>query len=393
MAHDTAGDPVSGIKWTRRTTSKVAEQLRSAGIDVCPNTVAKLLGGLGYRLRSNAKKLNRQKDPGRHAQFAYITTMRDAFAKAGLPVVSVDSKHRELVGEFKNPGATWDQQPTPVLDHDLPSDAKGVALPYGVYDLAANQACVSVGTTHDTPDFAVDNLARWWALHGCRRYPEATELLVLADSGGSNGAHCRVWKHALQHRLCDRYGLTVTVCHYPSGASKYNPIEHRAFSQISKNWAGQPLTDYETVINYLSTTTTKTGFRVDAHLVRADYPIGVKVSDKEMNDLSLRPHDTQPGRNYTISPRSTGHPETGNLFLRQPLATVRFVKGVFGRVGVFAVRRGGWVAFVGLCWHGGSLRRTLMYRDLVGQATSFALARWEGSGVLLTAMSRVGLHS
>jgi len=293
MEHDTAGDPVTGIKWTRRTTEKVADELCSAGIEVCPNTVGRLLKGLGYRLRLNAKKLNRQKDLGRDAQFA----------QAGSPVVSVDSKHRELAGELRNPGATWAKEPAPVLDHDFPSDAKGVALPYGVYDVAANHACVSVGTSHDTPGLAVDNLARWWACHGRARYPEATELLVLAGSGGRNGARTRAWNYGLQHCLCDPYGLTVTVCHYPSGASKYNPIEHRAFSEISKNWAGQPLNDYETVVNYISTTRTKTGMRVDSHLVQADYPTGVKVADKEMKDLSVRHHDTQPTRNYTISPR------------------------------------------------------------------------------------------
>jgi hypothetical protein len=190
-----------------------------------------------------------------------------------------------------------------VLDHDFPSDAKGVALPYGVYDIAANHACVSVGTSHDTPVFAADNLARWWDCHGRGRYPGATEMLVLADSGGSNGARCKAWKYGLQHRLCDPYGLTVTVCHYPSGTSKYNPVEHRAFSEISKNWAGKPLRDYETVVNYISTTRTKTGLGVDAHLVLADYRTGVKVSAKEMKDLSVRQHDTQPSRNYTISPR------------------------------------------------------------------------------------------
>ena len=224
MAHDTAGDPVSGVKWTRRTTEKIADELASAGIDVSAGTVGKLLKGLGYRLRSNAKKLNRTKDPGRDAQFAYIAAKRETFTKAGLPVVSVDAKHRELVGEFKNPGATWDQEPALVLDHDFPSDASGVALPYGVYDVAANEACVSVGTTHDTADFAVENLARWGDSHGRHRYPDAAELLVLADSGGSNGARCRAYKHGLQHRLADPYGLAVTVCHYPSGASKYNPI-------------------------------------------------------------------------------------------------------------------------------------------------------------------------
>jgi len=302
MEHDTAGDPVSSVKWTRRTTEKVADELASAGIDVCPNTVGKLLKGLGYRLCSNAKKLNRQKGPGRDAQFAYIAAEREAFAKAGLPVVSIDAKHREMVGELRNRGATWEKEPALVLDHDFLSDATGVALPYGVYDLAANHACVSVGTTHDTPGFTVDSLARWWEHHGRARYRGATELLVLAGSGGSNGARCRAWKHGLQHRLCDRYGLTVTVCHYPSGASKYNPIEHRAFSEISKNWAGRPLTDYETVVNYISTTRTKTGLRADAHLVQVDYPTGVKISDKEMKDLSVRHHDTQPSRNYTISP-------------------------------------------------------------------------------------------
>jgi hypothetical protein len=303
MAHDTAGDPVSGVKWTRRTTEKVADELALGGIDVSPNTVGKLLKGLGYRLRSNAKKLNRKKDPGRDAQFAYIATMRETFTQAGLPVVSIDAKHRELVGDFKHPGATWDSEPALVLDHDFPSDAVGVALPYGVYDVSANEACVSVGTTHDTADFAVDNLARWWDCHGRHRYREASELLVLADCGGSNGARSRAWKHGLQHRLADPYGLSVTVCHYPSGASKYNPIEHRVFSEISKNWAGRPLRDYETVVNYISTTATKTGLCVDAHLVRAEYTTGVKISDKEMKDLSIRHHDIQPNRNYTISPK------------------------------------------------------------------------------------------
>ena len=218
MAHDTAGDPVSGVKWTRRTTEKVADELASGGIDVSPNTVGKLLKGLGYRLRSNAKKLNRTKDPGRDAQFAYIATMRETFAQGGLPVVSVDAKHRELVGDFKHPGATWDSEPALVLDHDFPSDASGVALPYGVYDVGVNEACVSVGMTHDTADFAVDNLARWWACHGRERYPGASELLVLAerrwdqlghvdqDSGGvcAGGRAAQAPWRALLHRRARR---------------------------------------------------------------------------------------------------------------------------------------------------------------------------------------------
>jgi len=303
MEHDTAGDPMTGLKWTRRTTEKIADELRGLGITVCPNTVGKLLKGLDFRLRVNHKKLSRGSYPDRDAQFAYIAVQRETFARAGWPVVSIDSKKRELVGNFKNAGAQWSQQPTLVNDHDFPSDAEGIALPYGIYDVGANLGYLFIGTSHDTPQWAVDNLAKWWVYHGRRRYPDTTELLVLADGGGSNGARTRAWKQALQDRLCDRHGLTVTVCHYPSGASKWNPIEHRMFSEISKNWAGRPLDSYETILNYASTTRTATGLEVTAYLVNNDYPTGVKVSDQAMEQLHLRPHDTQPTRNYTLSPR------------------------------------------------------------------------------------------
>jgi hypothetical protein len=303
MEHDTAGDPMTGIRWTRRTTEKIAEELAKIGIHVCANTVAKLLKELDYRLRVNHKKLSGTKDPSRDEQFAYIAAQRRSFAERGLPIISIDSKKRELVGNFKNAGATWCTQPTLVNDHDFPSDADGVALPYGIYDLTANHGCLFVGTSHDTPAFAVDNLDRWWNYHGRRRYPAARELLALADSGGSNGARTRAWKHALQERLCDRHGLTVTVCHYPTSASKWNPIEHRMFSEISKNWAGQPLDRYETILNYARTTRTSTGLRINAYLVDTDYQTGVKISDAAMKQLRLQPHDTQPTRNYTLSPR------------------------------------------------------------------------------------------
>lgn len=190
-----------------------------------------------------------------------------------------------------------------MLDHDFPSDAKRVALPYGVYDLGANEACVSVGRTHDTADFVVATWPGGGIATAGHATPAPPRCSCWADSGGSNGARTRAWRHGLQHRLCDPFGLTVTVCHYPSGASKHNPVVHRVFCEISKNWAGQPLRDHGTVVNYISTTATKTGLRVDAHLVQTNYPTGVKVSDKEMKDLSLRPHDTQPNRSYTISPR------------------------------------------------------------------------------------------
>ncbi len=303
MDDDTAGDPMTGIKWTRRTTEKIADELRATGIEVCANTVAKLLKDLDYRLRVNHKKLSRRSAPDRDAQFAYIAAQRETFTRHGWPIISIDSKKRELVGNFKNNGDTWSREPTLVNDHDFPSDAKGVALPYGIYDLAANHGYLFIGTTHDTAGFAVDNVVRWWNYRGRRHYPGKSELLILADSGGSNGARTRAWKLGLQERLCDRHALTVTVCHYPTSASKWNPIEHRLFSEISKNWAGRPLDSYETILNYASTTRTSTGLRVNAYLVNTDYPQGVKVSDREMEQLQLRPHDTQPTRNYTLSPR------------------------------------------------------------------------------------------
>jgi len=197
----------------------------------------------------------------------------------------------------------WNREPVLVNDHDFRSDAKGIANPYGVYDVQANRGSLFIGTSHDTPRFAVDNLARWWLYDGCRGYPGATQLLVLADSGGSNGPRNRAWKQALQQWLCDCHRLTVTVCHYPTGASKWNPIEHRMFSEISKNWAGQPLDSYETILKYARTTRTTTGLQVKAYLIRTHYPKGLKISDQAMDALNLRPHDTQPTRNYTLSPR------------------------------------------------------------------------------------------
>ena len=302
MADDTAGDPVTGIKWCRRTTEKIADELRAHGIDVCANTVAKLLKQLGFRLRVNHKKLTRASNPDRDEQFAYIAAMREEFTTAGLPIVSVDTKHRELIGNFSHAGTTWRQAPQLVNDHDFPSDAIGVAIPYGVYDLQNNRACVSIGTSRDTPQFAVTSLARWWTNDGRHRWPGADRLLVLADGGGSNGYRSRVWKHALQHKLANRHGLNITVCHYPTSASKWNPIEHRLFSEISKNWAGTPLISHETARNYIATTTTTTGLTVKAYLDQRDYP-KVTITDDEMDALQLHAHTTQPSRNYTISPQ------------------------------------------------------------------------------------------
>jgi hypothetical protein len=303
MKHDVAGDPCTGVKWTRRTTRKIATELHTLGIQVSPKTVARILKKLRYSLRVNHKKVSRGCGPDRNEQFEYISAQRTSFSGRDLPIVSIDAKKKEMVGNFKNPGNAWQREPELVGDHDFRSDAKGMATPYGLYDVRANRGTVFVGTSSDTPDFAVDNLVRWWDTEGRQRYPGATELLVLADGGGSNGPRSRVFKYALQTRLCDAYGIQVTLCHYPAGASKWNPIEHRLFSEISKNWAGCPLRSYETIVNYIGTTRTETGLRVTAHLVDQEYPKGIKVSDSCMATLAFVPHDTQPLRNYTIHPR------------------------------------------------------------------------------------------
>ena len=303
MKHDVAGDPVTGVQWTRRTTEKISDELATLGIYVCPRTVARILKDLDYALRVNHKRVSRGSGPDRNEQFEYIAEQRTRFAGHGLPIVSIDAKKRELVGNFKNNGIAWRRTPDLVNDHDFRSEAEGIAIPYGVYDVCANRGTVFVGTSHDTPDFAADNLVRWWQCEGRERYPHAPELLVLADSGGSNSPRVRAFKVALQTRLADPHQLSVTVCHYPAGASKWNPIDHRLFSEISKNWAGQPLRSYETILNHIRTTTTKTGLRVSAHLIDREYPKGVKISDAQFATIALERHETQPLRNYTIHPR------------------------------------------------------------------------------------------
>ena len=216
--------------------------------------------------------------------------MRERCAADSIPVISVDTKKKELVGAFRNPGAKWDRSPELVNDHDFPSDAEGLAIPYGIYDPRANAGTVFVGRTADTPAFAVDCIEKWWRTEGRKHYPQAQSLQILADGGGSNSSTARAWKCNLQHRLCNRHGLRVTVAHYPPATSKWNPIEHRLFCEISKNWAGRPLDSYETILNYLRTTRTSTGLRVRAHLVRKTYKTGVKVTDAQMRELRITPN-------------------------------------------------------------------------------------------------------
>ena len=303
MEHETAGDPMTGLKWTRRTTRKLSQQLRCTGIRVSPRTVARLLKDLGFSLRVNHKELSSTASRAdRDQQFRYIQKQRDLFSAKRLPIISVDTKKKELIGNFKNPGRTWEESPTLVRDHDFRSDAEGIAVPYGILDLQANRGRVFVGLSRDTPAFAMDALVHWWRHEGHRMHRGTDHLLILADSGGSNGARVRAWKYGLQHKLCDVFGISVTVCHYPSGASKWNPIEHRLFAPISLNWQARPLDSLSTMINYLRTTRTSTGLRVRASITRREYPKGVVITEKQMGALNLHQHQVLPKWNYTLLP-------------------------------------------------------------------------------------------
>jgi hypothetical protein len=257
---------------------------------------------MGYSLRVNRKKLSTDHSPDRNDQFLYLTDLRRSFQRRGLPIISVDTKKRELVGNFKNPGARWDLSPRLVNDHDFRSDSTGVAIPYGIYDLLANRGSVTVGVSHDTSAFAAGAIAHWWRQEGSVRYPRSRQLLILSDTGGSNGARRRAWKTELQSQLADSLGLTLTVAHYPTGASKWNPIEHRLFSEISKNWAGEPLDSYQKILKFIRSTKTQTGLSVSAHLDRRQYPTGTEPTPVQLQSLRLRPHAVLPKWNYTISP-------------------------------------------------------------------------------------------
>jgi len=289
--------------WTGLHLEEISTELKQLGLSVCPNTVRRLLAELHVALHANRKSLSGPQSPYRDAQFQYLHYQREQFAQAGLPRVSVDTKKKEQVGRFKNPGRIWSRESLLVNDHDFPSLRSGVAIPRGLYDLQANRGWMVVGTSHDTAQFAVDAIVDWWRGPGRRSYPQATELLILADTGGSNGARCRLWKQALQERLVDRYGLAVTVCHYPTGASKWNPVEHRFFSEVSKQCAGQPFTDYATIVRLIGGTRTRTGLKVHCALNTTFYPTKVKVSDEQMANLDLFKHTFLPEWNYTLFPR------------------------------------------------------------------------------------------
>ena len=296
---------MSAQKWVRSSLRTLSARLTEAGHRVSPPTVGRLLTLLGYALHVNAKKVEaRATHPERAAQFSHIAQQRQEFAAAERPIVSVDTKKKELIGAFKNAGRAWSREAAAVNVHDFPSDAQGRAVPYGVYDLLHNRGTVYVGSSGDTAQFAVEALAAWWDTQGHVTYPTTTHLLILADGGGSNGSRTRLWKQQLQERLCEERGLTVTVCHYPPGCSKWNPIEHPLFGPISLNWAGQPLHTWEALLAWIRGPTTATGLEVCAERVAGTYDTGLRVSDAEMARLNLTPHAVCPSWNYTLRPRS-----------------------------------------------------------------------------------------
>jgi Rhodopirellula transposase DDE domain len=311
VAPETAGDPMGGAKWVRSSLRHLSARLGDSGHAASPPTVGRLLRKLGYSPKASRKEREAgEGHPDREAQFAHIEAEKQAHLAAGQPVVSVDTKKKELIGDFKNGGRAWCREPEAVNVHDFRSDALGRAVPYGVYDLARNRGYVAVGTSADTPEFAVAAIRAWWEGEGAAAYPGADRLLVLADGGGSNGYRARLWKQQLQERLCDPFGLTVTVCHYPPGCSKWNPVEHRLFGPISVNWAGRPLRSWEVMLACLRGTSTAAGLSVAAHLDGATYEKGRSVSDEAMSTLDLTPHDVCPRWSYTLRPRSHGPPPT-----------------------------------------------------------------------------------
>lgn len=300
----TVGDPISGLKWTRKSPRKLAKVLRRKGFKASHETVRRLLETLGYSLKVNRKRLGKRQDVERDRQMRYLARKRRAFLKAGKPVISVDTKKKELVGQFKNSGRTWRQEALAVLTTDFLTDADGKAIPYGVYDVARNTGWVGLGVSHDTAEFAVNVIRAWWQSEGQVAYAGQTELLIQADSGGPNGYRSWLWKWELQ-QFADETGLTIIVTHYPTSASKWNWIEHRLFGPISQNWAGQPLVNYETILKYIRATKTETGLRCRAYLDKAVYTTGRKVMPEQKESINLSRHRVLPKWNYTIRPQTT----------------------------------------------------------------------------------------
>ena len=299
----TRGDPESPLRWTCKSTRQLASALCDQGHRIGRQKVSELLATLGYSLQSNRKVREGSQHPDRDEQFNYINEQVKSFQKRGQPVVSVDTKKKELVGDFKNRGREWQPKgsPEPVRVHDFMDKTLGKVNPYGVYDQTANVGWVNVGTDNDTAEFAVESIRRWWEKMGKERYPEAKELLITADCGGSNGYRIRLWKIELQN-FANQTGLEITVCHFPPGTSKWNKIEHRMFSHISMNWRGKPLINHEVIVNLIGSTTTKQGLSIHAELDTNNYPKGIKISDEELENVNLVKAGFHGEWNYTIAP-------------------------------------------------------------------------------------------
>lgn len=300
MLEETAGDPISGLKWTHKSLRKIQKALATE-YQISLPTISRLLQAQDYSLRVNHKRIGGKQSPHRDEQFRYLVRWRQAYLRRRWPVISIDTKKSELIGNFKQAGMEWRQQQREVNLYDFLNSAAGKAIPYGIYDIGHNQGYVVVGTLHDTAEFAVAAIRAWWLKLGRLLYPGETHLLIQADGGGSNGSRRRLWKVGLQH-LADEFGLIITVTHYPTGASKWNLIEHRMFNLISANWAGHPLDSYETILNFIRTTSSTTGFSCQADLDTTIYETGLTISDELFAQVRLRPHRRFPNWNYTIYP-------------------------------------------------------------------------------------------
>ncbi|MHA1438548.1 MAG: ISAzo13 family transposase [Promethearchaeota archaeon] len=301
---DVAGDPLNGRKWVRKTLRWMKKKLQKKGIKASISTIRKTLKNQGISLKKNKKSKCTQDHPLRDKQFKYLNKLKQFFLSQGKPVLSSDLKKKELIGNFKNNGKVWCGEPIKVLDHDFPNLGIGKLNPYGIYDVKRNKGYVYCGTSFDTSEFAVDCICKWWEEHAQDYYPDQAELLILVDSGGSNGYRRRAWKWYLQIKLADRFGVNVHVCHYPTGASKYNPIERKLFSFISKNWAGEPLTSYGKALSFIRSTRTEGGLEVIATLVEKEYEKGLKVTNEQMESLNIKHANVCPKWNYCIRPRN-----------------------------------------------------------------------------------------
>ena len=303
---EVAGNPSNDQQWVRRSLRKLRRALQAYGLDLSPGTIQRVLHAYGIRSKGNVKHLMPRAHPDRDRQFRHIVEVRTRFTGAGWPIISVDTKKKELLGLFKNRGQIWTEKAPEVYTYDFPKDAVAKAVPYGIYDIQAHRGAVYVGLEGDTPDFAVDAIVTWWRTQGRRRYPAARRLLILADGGGSNGYRNGRWKTQLQQRLVNAFALTVTVCHYPPGAAKWNPVEHRLFSQISQTWTGLPLTSIEVLLSAIRSTTTGSGLRVTATLLPGAYPRDLRASATDLENLRIRRHKVCPQWNYTLAPQKTG---------------------------------------------------------------------------------------